>query len=337
MGDHVQRHLRGDGRLREGPEREEQRRGVTVYDRDFMWLDRSIALVGDISLPTTGGGMEIDYKVRTGDPVLLVHREDMRASQYAVQWTRSIYPPSNLHLHSYADEHQLEQIVRHFAEGVVRERPSLPGAYLVVEGGEGCGKSTHRELLGNYLRTKGLEVVETREPGGTERGEITRDLLLNPKKFYQPLEPEAELLYFEAARAHLFDGVIKPALARGAVVLSDRNFYSTVAYQGYGRMLGLQSIDVFNHLAMRGVKPDLGFIIDIDPRAGLQNIRTAEFGNVDRFEQERPEFHQRLREGYLAVAKREPNVHVIPYSHNGAESMQADIRRHVDGLLQQFY
>ncbi len=308
----------------------ESKKGANVFERDFCWLDQSTAVVADISVASTGCGAEIDYAVRAGLPTLLVCHEEKRGSWYVTHWLESASPPPNLQYVRYANSVQLEQIVQSFAEKVVRGIPQLPGAYVVLEGGEGCGKTKQRELIAAYLRAQGFVVEETREPGGTQAGEIIRNMLQNPDQ--EKLSSCAELFLFEAARAQLFEKKIIPALKQGAIVCTDRSYYSTIAYQGFGRQLGLQTIDVLNSAATYRIKPDLGIIIDVDPREGLKKTTKTEFGKADRFEQEQLDFHERVRQGYLAVARREPNTVIIPYIH-GIEAMHAVVREKVDAFL----
>lgn len=208
------------------------------------------------------------------------------------------------------------------------------GCYIIIEGGEGTGKGVHRGLLVEYLRAKGLDVIETREPGGSERAEAIRKVLLNPD-FSEPMDPISEMMLFQAARAQLLSSVIRPALKKGTVVVSDRNYYSTMAYQGYGREMGLAKIDMMNRIATSCLTPDVGIIIDAPP--AIAKITTTEFGKKDRIESEAAEFHERLRNGYLEVAKRERNVHVVSYVENGVAEMQEKIRRIVDNYIEHNY
>lgn len=319
-----------------GFEREEAMKGVNVYARDFKGLDSSIAVVADISIPTTGGGAEIDYAVRAGIPTLVTFDSRCRGSWYITQWPSAAGAPPNLTVQAYESLEHQGSIIRDFAKQVLVSNPQLPGAYVVIEGGEGSGKTVQRVWLGNYLKEKGFEVVVTREPGGTERSEEIRKLLLSPG-FKSPLGVRAELLLFEAARAQLVDEVIIPALKEGKIAITDRNYYSTDAYQGAGRGLGFATIDVLNHVAMGGLKPDLGFIIDCDPRVGhakaTSTANTIEFGQKDRIEAEKMEFFERVRQGYLDVASREPRVHVIPHLDGQPKEMQSRIQAIVDEHL----
>ncbi len=183
----------------------------------------------------------------------------------------------------------------------------MSGLFITFEGGEGSGKTTQLRLLARRLRAFPEEVIETRDPGGTTIGKEIRRLLLSRES--APMSEAAELLLYEASRAQLVREVIGPALARGAVVLSDRFTDSTLAYQGYGRGLDLDLILRLNQLATAGLRPDLTVLLDVDPRVGLDRCAGAASAQAiarDRIEQEPLAFHQRTREGYLALARQEP-------------------------------
>lgn len=181
------------------------------------------------------------------------------------------------------------------------------GTFISFEGGEGCGKSTHIRLLAEHLRSAGLEVVTTREPGGTPLCEAIRGLLQFDAGGESPC-PAAETLLFCASRAQLVANVIRPALERGAWVLSDRFYDSTYAYQGYGRGYDIAALRAIIEFAIDGVRPDLTFLLDAGVDAGMERIaaRVAAGGKVDRFEQEKADFHQRVRDGFMALAGVEP-------------------------------
>jgi dTMP kinase len=182
------------------------------------------------------------------------------------------------------------------------------GVFVTFEGGEGSGKTTHLKLLAHHLRGFVDEVVETRDPGGTTIGKEIRTLLLSPES--APISDAAELLLYEASRAQLVREVITPAIARGAVVLCDRFTDSTIAYQGFGRGLDLDLIRRLNHFATGGLAPDLTILLDLDPRIGLERCARSsrvELTSRDRLEAEPLAFHQRIREGYLALAREEPD------------------------------
>lgn len=180
--------------------------------------------------------------------------------------------------------------------------------FVTFEGGEGSGKTTQLRLLANRLRASAEEVVETRDPGGTTIGKEIRTLLLSGES--APMSEAAELFLYEASRAQLVREVIVQALARGAVVLSDRFTDSTLAYQGGGRDLDLDLIRRLNQLATDGLRPDLTILLDLDPRIGLERCTgsvRAEAASRDRIEAEPLAFHRRVREGYLALARQEPD------------------------------
>lgn len=172
------------------------------------------------------------------------------------------------------------------------------GKFVVFEGGDGSGKSTQLERLTARLRDLGRAPVTVREPGGTPFGETMRAALLEGG----PASSRAELLAFNAARAELVASVIRPALEAGRTVLADRFTGSTVAYQGYGRGLDLARVHAVNEVATGGLAPDLVLLLDLAPGAARARLEAA----PDRIEGEHADFHERVREGYLALAHAEP-------------------------------
>lgn len=174
------------------------------------------------------------------------------------------------------------------------------GRFVTLEGGEGAGKSTQLEALAILARDAGVEVVTCREPGGTVLGERLRSALFDLERAPEPL---AELLVFNAARAQLVAEVVRPALERGALVLCDRFTDSTVAYQHYGRGLPLETVEAVNRAATGGLNPDLTLLFDLPPEAGRGR---GQHGGSDYLEREALAFHERVRAGYLALAKAEP-------------------------------
>ncbi len=183
----------------------------------------------------------------------------------------------------------------------------MRGIFISIEGIEGAGKSTIVKRLAKAIRSRGLEVVETFEPGDTEAGARIRQILLDPE--LKGLSPLTELLLYFADRAEHVQKVIKPALKEGKVVLCDRFMDSTFAYQGYGRGLDLEALYRLNEIATGGLKPDLTVLLDLDVKTGLGRNRKT--GKDDRFEQESLEFHQRVREGFLELARKEPERFVV--------------------------
>ena len=195
------------------------------------------------------------------------------------------------------------------------------GLFITLECGEGGGKTTHLQFIYEHLVSRGHDVVKTREPGGTPTCEEIRNILLHKKE--AKLSTEAELLLFESARSQLVYDVISPALKQGKIVLSDRFYDSTTAYQGYGRGINLGFILRANSFATTGINPDLTLFIDVDPEVGLKKMKEG-----DKIANETLDFHKRVRQGYLEIAKKEPQrVAVIPYINDGINIMQQNIRQ----------
>ena len=181
----------------------------------------------------------------------------------------------------------------------------MPGAFITFEGIDGCGKSTQLRLLASALRLEGLEVVTTREPGGTTLGQRLRAALLDVDEQVDPL---AELLVFAADRAQHVRQQLRPALQTNHVVLSDRYADATVAYQGAGRGFDRELIDEIVQLATEGLKPDLTLIFDLSvPESITRTRRREENKQKDRLDIEDPDFHARVRNAYLEIAKAEPD------------------------------
>ncbi|HUJ11559.1 MAG TPA: dTMP kinase [Verrucomicrobiae bacterium] len=177
------------------------------------------------------------------------------------------------------------------------------GKFITFEGGEGCGKSTHIERLAARLRGEGYPVLIVREPGGTEVGEQIRHILQYSKQS-TAMVAETELLLFSASRAQLVREVILPALRKDCVVLCDRFFDSTTVYQGVGRKIDPQVVATINAFAIDACRPNLTLVIDLDPRTGLERARGREL--FDRMENQSLEFYERVRQGYLDLARRDP-------------------------------
>lgn len=174
-------------------------------------------------------------------------------------------------------------------------------AFVVFEGINGCGKSTLHKLLSGKLRGSGRDVVDTREPGGTPLGQELRKLLLEWKG--EKKSPRTELFLFASDRAEHIDNLIRPALGRGAWVLCDRFMYSTLAFQGYGRGLDLSLIKQANALAVQGTLPDLVILLDLPPEEACKRIQGRNSQSPDAFEDEEIAFHNRIREGFLNIAR----------------------------------
>ncbi|MDI2099274.1 dTMP kinase [Klugiella sp. YN-L-19] len=203
----------------------------------------------------------------------------------------------------------------------------MRGLFITLEGGDGAGKSTQLAHLAQWLRSLGRDVVETREPGGTEVGEALRDIVLHHRGH---IDPRAEALIYAADRAHHIATKVRPALERGAVVLQDRYLDSSVAYQGAGRVLDAGEIRSLSLWATGGLMPDLTVLLDIDPRAGRARLEGKRF---DRLETEAIEFHQRVREAYLALAADEPTRFLVLSAADPIGTLADSIRARVETLL----
>lgn len=208
----------------------------------------------------------------------------------------------------------------------------MRGTFITLEGADGCGKSTQAALLADVIQTAGHEVVRLREPGGTSISEKIRALVLDPDN--AEMAPECELLLFEASRAQLVRQVIEPALARGAVVLCDRFYDSTYAYQAAGRALDRDAISQANALGSCGVAPDLTLVLDMDTEEALARATRA---GADRLEAEGVAFQGRVRQGYLDLAAAEPaRVRVVDAAGSAEEvlgRLAEKVAPLVDGLL----
>jgi dTMP kinase len=203
----------------------------------------------------------------------------------------------------------------------------MPAVLITVEGVEGSGKSTQCARLEQHLVERGLQVVLTSEPDGTPLGLRVRGLFEAEGPTPTPL---TQTFLFMAARQEHVTRVIAPALARGAVVISDRYADATVAYQGYGQGMDVQTIREMNMLATGGVLPDLTLVLDLDPAAGMRRIRGRA---LDTFEKMDTAFHRRVREGYLEIARADKNRVVVLDADREPEALHADAVRAVDELL----
>lgn len=203
------------------------------------------------------------------------------------------------------------------------------GLFITLEGVEGCGKTTQIVRLAEFLRSRGREVVCTREPGGTPIAERIRGLLLDPE--HTAMSATTELLLYAAARAQHVDELIRPALEAGKDVISDRFADSTTAYQGAGRGLSPEAVMPLHETATRGVWPDLTMVLDLPAEEGLR--RAANTGASDRLEREPLDFHQRVREEFLRLAQREPGRVKVVDASRSPEEVAAEIRSHLEALL----
>lgn len=202
-----------------------------------------------------------------------------------------------------------------------------PGLLITFEGGDGCGKTTQAHALARRLEAAGHPVTLTREPGGTEVGRLAWEGIARGG-----LDPYAELFLFLAARSDHTARVIAPALEAGRVVVCDRFAASTIAYQGYGRGLDLRLLHRLNRVATRGIRPDLIFLLDTLVEEGL--ARQGKAGNDrDAIGQEKAEFHERVRRGYLALAAAEPRRWAVLDAARPEEEVTEEVWRRVEPLL----
>jgi dTMP kinase len=198
--------------------------------------------------------------------------------------------------------------------------------FITLEGPEGSGKTSHLPPLVEYLREKGYTVFPTREPGGTSIGEQIRDVIHDLKNV--EMHPRTETLLYQAARAQIVEQVFKPRLAVGEVVISDRYYDSTIAYQGYGHQQDLEQVRALVRYATGGLVPDLTILLDIDIEAGLKR-KTQNGSEWNRLDAYTLEFHQRVRKGYLEMVRAEPARWVILDAGRAWQEVQADLRRTV--------
>ncbi len=203
----------------------------------------------------------------------------------------------------------------------------MQAKFITFEGIDGAGKSTHIAATVTQLRAAGKEVVQTREPGGTPLGETLRGLFLN-----EAMAPTTELLLVFAARREHLEKVIWPALARGAWVVCDRFTDATVAYQGFGRALGAQSVHALAEFTHPEFAPDLTLWFDVSPQTAAQRLAAGR-AESDRFEQEHTAFFERVRAGYAAIAGAEPQRVKQLDAEASVAAVAAAVRGHVVALL----
>jgi dTMP kinase len=238
--------------------------------------------------------------------------------------------------------------------GSLRGRPLSPaepkprrGVFIVFEGGEGAGKSTQVRMLADLMRGQGRDVLVTREPGATEIGERIRTMLLGgaegasgagsasgAARSGDVITPRAEALLYAADRAHHVAALVRPALARGEVVISDRYVDSSLAYQGAGRTLPVDEVSWLSSWATGGLKPDLVVLLDVEPHVGLARIGSR--GGADRLESESDAFHERVRYAFLDLASADPNRYLVLDANHSPEWVAAAVVERVAELLPEY-
>ncbi|MGO4147747.1 dTMP kinase [Paenarthrobacter sp. YAF11_1] len=205
-----------------------------------------------------------------------------------------------------------------------------PGLFIAFEGGDGAGKSTQAARLADALQSRGRSVLRTREPGGTPIGEKLRSLVLDHG--HGTIDARTEALMFAAARAAHASQVIRPALAEGMVVITDRYIDSSVAYQGAGRGLGAEGVLTLNQWATESLSPDLTVLLDVDPSDGRRR-RTAGDAAEDRLESEPDAFHSAIRHAFLELAEAAPSSYLVLPANADVEALAAQILERVESLL----
>lgn len=205
----------------------------------------------------------------------------------------------------------------------------MAGLFVTFEGGDGSGKSTQASLLGEWLTDQGRTVVRTREPGGTEVGLEIRELVLHHRG---DIDPRAEALLYAADRAHHIATLVRPALERGEVVIQDRYFDSSIAYQGAGRVLDSEEVRQLSLWATDALIPDVTVLLDLDENVARERLNAAN-KRFDRLENEKAEFHARVRQGFLALAEAEPERFLVLDASLPVEELAQRIRARIEVAL----
>ena len=210
-----------------------------------------------------------------------------------------------------------------------------PGCFITLEGGEGAGKSSHVRTIADYLEQQGIDVITSREPGGTVVSEAIRETLLNPQ--LPAMHFDTELLLMFAARSEHLQQLVIPALSKGTWVVCDRFTDASYAYQGYGRGVPLQRIAALENWVQGALRPDHTLLFDIDVATGQQRVAKRSADNLkqpDRIDQEEVDFHEKIRVGYLQRAEQFPEQFIKIQAAQSFEQVGADILKHLDEIVQ---
>lgn len=202
------------------------------------------------------------------------------------------------------------------------------GLFITFEGGEGSGKTSLIKSIKEDLLSKNCKLIFTREPGGTSFGEKIRGLLLNNKK--EKISDKAELCLFLASRAQHIENVIIPALSEGKIILCDRYNDSSIAYQGHARGLGIDEVIKFSSYVIKDAVPDLTLYLDVDPKIGLSRVKAK----YDRIESEKISFHQKIREGFLILAKKFPQRIKVLEARKSKEEVFKNAMNYIDKFIE---
>jgi len=203
----------------------------------------------------------------------------------------------------------------------------MKGKFIVIDGPDGCGKSTQSKLLTQYLKQKGCKVLALREPGGTRISEKIRTILLDPKNY--KMTEITELFLYMASRSQLVAELIKPALKSGKIVLCDRFLSSTIVYQGIAGGVGKKLVETIGKIATENIKPDITIILDVLPQEGLNRKKSA----PDRMEKKKLVFHEKVRLGFLSLAKSDSHQYKVIKSYGPIKEVQAKIQQTVSKLI----
>lgn len=202
------------------------------------------------------------------------------------------------------------------------------GLFITLEGADGSGKTTQMERIVEYFKTKKIDFIVTREPGGVDLGQKLRDILLN---YDGEVASTCEMFLYLADRAQHIETKVKPAVSAGKIVLCDRHIDSTVAYQGYARGLDVERINYLNDIATGGQKPDLTLLFDVDTDVAMERVGNR--AEKDRLEAEGAGFHRKVRQGYLEIAKKEPERIKIINSNLSVEEVWAQVQKILDEVV----
>lgn len=198
------------------------------------------------------------------------------------------------------------------------------GFFIVIDGPDGCGKTTQVKLLEQHLRKQHKRVLVVRDPGSTAIGEGIRKILLNPR--YKEMTPLTEMLLYFASRTQLADQIIKPAVNKNIVVICDRFLSSTIAYQGYAGHIGAQKVKELWRLASGGFAPDITIILDLPPEQGFKRIKNSRTGR-DRMEQKKLLFHKNVRRGFIKLARSDRKRYRLINGNKSIREIQTEIRK----------
>lgn len=275
--------------------------GAIIRTHNASGICGANGIIADITGGGTGHGSIIENGIAADLPTCILYSDkSVRDGEYFL--ARQEGPPEikRLMVYRYDSEKQRTELTKKFLE-IQIEQAQRNGAYIVIDGPDGGGKTTQARVIKEWLENKKYEVVHTREPGGTPIGEQIRKILLDPENKAMSLRTEIKL--YQAVRGQLVQEVVSPALARGAIVLAERNYFASLAYQGHGADIDLQTIRNEAMFVMSRIRPDIACILLVPPLVGMSRTRHK---NLDRIEQRKLDFHRKVYEGFIHVSRTEP-------------------------------